>query len=72
LEDNEQRSEIIPDCNNKNALALGTVMVLAVLALVAFLVVARPIAPVEVAEIIAATGGLLAAVASVVRAIRDK
>jgi hypothetical protein len=46
-------------------------MVLATLALVAFLaVVLRPAAPVEIAEVIAAAGGLLAAVAAVVRTIR--
>jgi hypothetical protein len=49
------------------------VMVLAALALVAFLAVAlRPAAPVEIAEVIAAAGGLLAAVASAVRAIRGR
>jgi hypothetical protein len=54
-------------------LAAGTVMILATLALVAFLaVVLQPAAPVEIAEVIAATGGLLAAVTAAVRAIRGK
>ncbi len=53
--------------------AAGTVMILAALALVAFLaVVLQPAAPVEIAEVIAAAGGLLAAVTAAVRAIRGK
>ena len=58
---------------DKNAVALGTgvVIVLATFALVAFLaVILRRAAPVEIAEVIAAVGGLLAAVATVVRTIR--
>ena len=52
---------------------VGTITVLAALALVAFLAVAlRPAAPVEIAEVIAAAGGLLAAVAAAVRAIHGR
>lgn len=59
--------------DRKSGVAAGTIMVLAALALVAFLaVVLRPAAPVEIAEVIAAAGGLLAAVTAAVRAIRGK
>lgn len=73
LRDNNQRPEMTPDGDDKNGVAVGAIMVLAALALVAFLAVAlQPAAPVEIAEVIAAAGGLLAAVAAAVRAIRSK
>ena len=59
--------------DKKGGVAAGTIMVLAALALVAFLAVAlRPAAPVEIAEVIAAAGGLLAAVSAAVRANHGK
>lgn len=61
-----------PD-DKKTGVAAGTVMVLAALALVAFLTeVLRSAAPVEIAEVITATGGLVTAVTAAVRAIRDR
>jgi hypothetical protein len=62
-----------PAADDRNAAAFraGATMVLATLALVAFLaVILRPAPPVEIAEVIAAAGGLLAGVATIVRAIR--
>jgi hypothetical protein len=58
------------DGHDRTGVAVGAVMVLAALALVAFLaVVLRPAAPVEIAKVIAAAGGLLAAMAAALRAI---
>ena len=73
MRDNEQRPEMTPDDDDKNGVAVGAIMVLAALTLVAFLaVVLRPAAPVEIAEVIAAAGGLLAAMAAAMRAIRGR
>jgi hypothetical protein len=59
--------------NNKASVAAGTAMVLAALALVAFLAeILRPAAPIEIAEVITAAGGLLAAVTAAVRAISGR
>lgn len=59
--------------DKKSGIAAGTIMILAALALVAFLaVVLRAAAPVEIAEVIAAASGLLATVTSAVRTIRGK
>jgi hypothetical protein len=59
--------------NKKTSLAAGTTMVLAALALVAFLAeILRPATPAEIAEVITAAGGLLAAVTAAVRAISGK
>jgi hypothetical protein len=71
--DNQGSPEKIPDGDDKNGVVVGTITVLAALALVAFLAVTlRPAAPVEIADVIAAAGGLLAAVAAAVRAIRGR
>jgi hypothetical protein len=59
--------------DKESGIAARAIIVLAALALVAFLaVVLRPAAPVEIAEVIAAASGLLAAVTAAVRAIRGK
>lgn len=61
------------DAGNGAAVAAATLIVLTTLALVAYLVTALPhAAPIEIAEIIAAAGGLLAGIGTVIRALRDK
>jgi hypothetical protein len=62
-----------PGADNLAGVAAGTLVVLCTLALVAYMVKAlRPAAPVEIAEVIAAAGGLLAAAAAAYRAMRSR
>jgi hypothetical protein len=59
--------------DKRGFVAAGTLVVLAALALVAYLVATlRPYAPVEIAEVIAAASGLLAAAAAAGRAMRER
>jgi hypothetical protein len=59
--------------DRRGVAAAGTLVVLASMALVAYVVTElRPAAPVEIAEVIAATAGLLTAAAAAVRAMWGK
>lgn len=65
--------KVRPAANNLGGVAAGTLVVLSTLALVAYMVKAmRSAAPIEIAEVIAAASGLLAAVGAVFRAMRSR
>lgn len=65
--------EVKPGADSVGGVAAGTLVVLCTLALVAYMVKAmRSAAPVEIAEVIAAAGGLLAAAAAAFRAMRGR